>query len=102
MPRREQLEAMLADDPADVFLNYALAMQLISDGESAGGVIRLERVIELDPSYVPAYFQSAQALAESEPDRSCELLRRGIDRAQANGDRHAVEEMTGLLTQLGG
>ncbi|MBI5761106.1 MAG: hypothetical protein HZA46_21490 [Planctomycetales bacterium] len=102
MPRREQLEAMLADDPTDVFLNYALAMQLISDGDSAGGVARLERVMKLDPSYVPAYFQSAQALAQSDTDRSCELLRIGIDRAHANGDRHAVEEMNGLLAQLGG
>jgi Tfp pilus assembly protein PilF len=102
MPRREQLEAMLADDPADVFLNYALAMQLISDGDATGGVARLERVIQLDPSYVPAYFQSAQALAQSDTDRSCELLRSGIERAQAKGDRHAVEEMSGLLAQLEG
>lgn len=103
MPRREQLEAMLTDDPDDVFLNYALAMQLIADGDSAAGVSHLDRVMQLDPNYVPAYFQSAQALAQhGDTDRSRDLLRRGIDRARANGDQHAVEEMGGLLAQLGG
>jgi thioredoxin-like negative regulator of GroEL len=103
MPRREQLESLLADDPDDVFLNYALAMQLIADGNSAAGISRLERVMSLDPNYVPAYFQSAQVLAQQgDTVRSSDLLRKGIDRARAIGDQHAVEEMGGLLAQLGG
>jgi thioredoxin-like negative regulator of GroEL len=103
MPRREQLEALLAEDPQDVFLNYALAMQLIGVGDSSGGMARLERVMELDPNYVPAYFQCAQAQALlGNTSRSLELLRKGIDRARAAGDQHAVEEMGSLLAQLSG
>lgn len=103
MPRREQLEALLADDPDDVFLNYALAMQLIAEGDSKAGLDRLDRVMQLDANYVPAYFQSAQALAKrGDTERSREYLRQGIDRARAAGDQHAVEEMSGLLSQLSG
>ena len=101
MPRREQLEKMLESDQDDVFLNYALAMALLSDGDSRAGIERLQRVIELDPNYVPAYFQQGQALArEGQIDEARGIVSRGIETAKRVGDTHAETEMTGFLESL--
>lgn len=101
MARREQLEQMLESDRNDVFLNYALAMALLSEGDSRAGIERLQRVIELDPNYVPAYFQQGQALARAgRVDEAREIVTRGIETAKRVGDTHAEAEMTGFLESL--
>ncbi|MCH7688869.1 MAG: tetratricopeptide repeat protein [Planctomycetes bacterium] len=101
MPRREQLEKMLEADPDDVFLNYALALACIAEGETADGLDRLSQVIDRDPKYVAAYFQSGQVLAETgETDAAREIVARGVEVAQTVGDSHAEMEMTAFLESL--
>ena len=101
MPRREQLEMMLESDPDDIFLNYALAMALLTEGDHRSGVERLQRVIELDPNYVAAYFQQGQALArEGQIDEARDIVTRGIETATRVGDTHAAGEMAGFLESL--
>ena len=43
MSRREQIESMLADNPSDTFLRYALAMELANDDETAEQCLDLHR-----------------------------------------------------------
>ena len=101
MPKREQLEALLRDDPDDVFLMYAVAMAYVAEGDTSQGLARLKAVIEQHPDYVAAYFQSAQLLAaEGENEPAGALLRQGIEVAQRVGDSHAAMEMTGFLETL--
>jgi predicted Zn-dependent protease len=101
MPRREQLEEMLQSDPDDVFLNYALAKAFVSEGDLTGAFQRFDRVIELDPDYVAAYFQKGQALVEAQqPDAARDVLARGIEVAQRTGDTHAMAEMSAFLESL--
>ena len=64
MPSRKQLEQLLESDPDDVFLQYALAMACVSEGDVETGLLRFQAVIDGHPEYVPAYFQKGQALAE--------------------------------------
>lgn len=92
---------MLEADPDDIFLNYALAMALISEGDQRPGIERLGRVIELDPNYVAAYFQQGQALArDGEIEAARDIVSRGIQTAQRVGDTHAAGEMAGFLESL--
>jgi len=101
MPRREQIEAMLKDDPDDTFLNYALAKELVSAGDVGAAIAAFDRVLRLDSDYVPAYFQKAQALAgEGETTAARDVLLRGIEVAQRVGDSHAAGEMTAFLDTL--
>jgi thioredoxin-like negative regulator of GroEL len=100
--RREKLEAMLADAPRDVFLRYALALELEKEGDHAGSLSRLAELQCDDPPYVPAFFMAAQQLVSQ--DRITEArtaLRAGIDQARHQGDAHAAGEMSELLSQLG-
>ena len=101
MSRREQLEELLQSEPDDVFLNYALAKQCVSDGDTEGGLAGFARTLELDPNYVPAYFQQGQVLAEQgKTDSAREIIHAGIAVAQKVGDTHAVGEMTEFLAML--
>ena len=101
--RRLMMERSLAEDPADPFLRYGLAMQCLRDGDVAEGRDRLVALIAEAPGdqEVAAYQQLGQSyLEEGIPERAAHYLLQGISRAQAVGNRHAAAEMEGLLDQL--
>jgi Tfp pilus assembly protein PilF len=102
--RRLMMERSLAEDPADPFLRYGLAMQCLRDGDVEEGRSRLTALIAEAPGdqEVAAYQQLGQSyMDEGEPERAGPYFRQGIARAEARGDRHAAAEMEGLLAQLG-
>lgn len=101
MSRRNQLEAMLAEDPNDPFLHYALAMEEKSVGDSAAALVRLTEIETRFPDLVAAYFQRGQILsAAGENEAAQDVLLRGIAVARRVGDLHAAGEMQGLLDLL--
>jgi predicted Zn-dependent protease len=97
------LEQSLAEDPADSFLRYGLALQCLRDGDVDEGRTRLQALIADDAdNVVAAYQQLGQSYFESgETASASETLRAGIGKAQARGDWHAASEMEGLLGQMG-
>ena len=100
--RKEQIQAMLADDPTDPFLHYGLAMEYVSDGADEEAVRCLRELFKVAPEYVPAYLQGGQALARlGRPQEAREIWQRGIAVAQKLGDEHAWQEMQGFVDSLG-
>lgn len=102
--RRVALEQSLAEDPADTFLRYGLALQCLREGDVEEGRQRLRALIADHPEdQVAAYQQLGQSYLESdEPGPAGEILRLGIEKAKTRGDWHAAGEMDGLLAQCGG
>src|SRR5262245_1634365 len=101
--RRQQIEAMLASDPTDAFLRYALAMEYVSAGEDDRAIAEFKRLVHEHPRYVAGYHQCGQAFARQNlPVEAREILDRGIRVATQCGEMHAAEEMTGLLQNLEG
>jgi Flp pilus assembly protein TadD len=99
--RREQLAQLLTQSPDDVFLRYALAMEIAKEGDLPEAVSQLAAITDDEPDYVPAWFQRGQLLArEGESDQARDVLRQGIDAARRTGDAHAEGEMTGFLETL--
>jgi thioredoxin-like negative regulator of GroEL len=102
MTRREKIEAMLADDPADVFLRYSLAMELDKEGNHNLSLAKFAELTADDPPYVPAFFMSAQQLVRlNRIDEARSALRYGITAARQQNDQHAAAEMSEFLTSLG-
>ena len=58
MTRREKIEAMLADDPGDVFLRYSLAMELDKEGNCDASLATFAELTGSEPPYVPAFFMA--------------------------------------------
>jgi len=100
--RRTKIEAMLAQDPQDKFLRYALAMELDKEGDHDASLERLRELSSEAPPHVPAFFMAGQQLARL--GRIAEargMLRDGIEAARAQNNSHAAGEMSELLMSLG-
>jgi len=100
--RKEQLEALLADDPNDTFLLYGLAMELRKESSFEEAKQHFDKLMASKPPYVPAFFMCGQMFAEQgKIDQARDVLRIGIDHARAQQNDHAAGEMAELLTSLG-
>ena len=98
MPSREQLEKLLAAEPDDLFLNFALAMELAKSETKEPALQRFRRVIELEADYSPAYYQQGRLLLTMErPDEPRTVLTAGVQAARRSDDQHAAAEMNDLL-----
>ena len=99
--RREQIEAMLAEDPSDPELRYMLAMEFVSNGDDAGAVKCFQELVQATPNYPPAYHQAGRALQRlNRISEAKALLLTGIPIAQKQGDSHAAGEMMELMESL--
>jgi len=99
--RREQIEAMLAEEPNDPELRYMLAMEHASAGDDAGAVRCFQELIAITPKFPPAYHMGGRALQRlNRNDEARTLLNQGIAIAQQQGDHHAAGEMSELLQGL--
>jgi thioredoxin-like negative regulator of GroEL len=101
-PRRIKLEQSLAEDPADTFLRYGLAVQCLREGDVKEGRERLLSLIADHPTdQVAAHQQLGQSYIDTgETAMAVEALRAGIAMARTRGDWHAASEMEGLLGPL--
>ena len=97
------LESSLAEDPADTFLRYGLAVQCLREGDVEEGRQRLLALIADHPDYtVAAHQQLGQSYLEAEEvEEARAILEKGIALANKRGDWHAASEMEGLLSQVG-
>jgi predicted Zn-dependent protease len=100
--RRLMLEESLAEDPADSFLRYGLAVQCLREGDVEEGRERLLALIADHPNnQVAAYQQLGQSYLETgDSARATEALQAGIEKARVRGDWHAASEMEGLLSTI--
>jgi thioredoxin-like negative regulator of GroEL len=100
--RREKLEQMLAADPHDKFLRYALAMELDKEGDNDRSLALLTELIEGEPPHVPAFFMAGQQLTRlGQVEKARDVLRVGIEQARQQQDHHAAGEMSEFLASLG-
>jgi hypothetical protein len=101
MSRLEKIREMLQREPRDVFLRYALAMELDSAGQHDQSLQAYQDLMREQPPHVPAYFRAGQLLIRmGDPELAKSTLRAGIAHAVANGDPHAAGEMNELLQSL--
>ena len=78
--RKQQLEEMLAQDPNDPFLRYALAMEHLSANDDEAAARGFAELLALDPTYVPAYLQAGKTLGRlGRHQQAAEVFQRGIE-----------------------
>lgn len=101
MSRLEKLEKLLADDPNDVFLHYALATEILKSDNLQAAEERFQLIHERFPDYVPAWFRHAQAAAEQGRTGDARTLGlQGLEVAKRVGDMHAAGEISEFLELL--
>jgi cytochrome c-type biogenesis protein CcmH/NrfG len=102
MDKLAMLTQILAQNPADTFARYGLAMEYVAQKRIPEGLAEFDSIIEMAPDYVPAYQMSAQTLAASgETELALARLHSGIAAANRTGNQHALAEMEALREDLG-
>jgi tetratricopeptide (TPR) repeat protein len=102
MSRIETLLNFLKDDPKDIFTRYAIGLEYVKLKETQKAVTSFTQVIELDPTYAPAYHQLGLLYVTlRKKDEARDILRQGIEAARSGGDGHAAMEMQETLEGLG-
>ncbi len=101
--RLAQLQELLAEDPKDNFVRYAIALEHKRRGAMDEAANDLEAVLHDDPKYIAAYYQLALILADlgrgPEAVHVCEI---GSLQCITSGDRKARAELLELKNALSG
>jgi tetratricopeptide (TPR) repeat protein len=101
MDRVAMLKEILADNPNDLFAHYGLAMEYANAGDTAAALAEYEKIVALDPNYVPAYQMGGQLLLNLRRDEEARRwFDKGIAAARRTGNQHAESEMQGILETL--
>jgi tetratricopeptide (TPR) repeat protein len=92
---------MVAQNPADAFARYGLAMELVKGGELAGAVSEFRALLEHNPNYAAAYFHGGQVLEKlGDVEQARALYEKGIEVTTRTGDQHTKSELQAALDML--
>jgi len=95
------LEALLAKGEDAPSLRFALAQRYLAAGDAAAALKHAEAAVALDAAYSAGWKVLGQARAAAGDERGAiESYRRGIEVAEARGDRQAAKEMRVFLKRL--
>ncbi len=102
MPGRiESLLAMLERGQDSALLRFSLGSEYLGSDEHILAAEHLQHAVELDPNYSAAWKLLGKALSRQNCNaEAIDAYRKGIEVAEANGDRQAAKEMTVFLRRL--
>jgi len=92
---------MVAQNPADAFARYGLAMEWVKTGEFGSAVAEFRALLEHNPNYAAAYFHGGQVLEKlGDTEQAREFYEKGIEVTGRTGDQHARSELQAALDML--
>jgi predicted Zn-dependent protease len=101
MDRIAMLTEILAQNPADAFARYGLALEYSKAGKVERALEEFGKLLSTHPDYTAGYFMAAQTLAKAErPEEARRMLAEGITSARKTGNSHAESEMEAMLAEL--
>lgn len=101
MNRLEQLIQMLEQEPADDFLNHALAMEYLSQQKVKDAIAVFKNILQRNPSYLPSYYQLGQALEKAGAnEEAIAVYKAGIELAKQQNNKKAQGELSEALWML--
>jgi tetratricopeptide (TPR) repeat protein len=99
--RLTQLFALLSDHPEEVFLHYAIASEYKKAQNWEEALSWFEKTVQLEPSYIAAYYQMAEAFEANDQRASAKkALETGLLHAQAAKDLKSISEFKNALMNL--
>ncbi len=99
--RLGQLRAMLAEEPGDLFIRYAIALELKRQGNMELAIEDLHAILIEEPEHIASYYQLALMLADTgRIPQAIETCEAGAMRCLVTGDRRARAELLELKNTL--
>lgn len=101
MERIEKIKQMLVENPADSFLQHALALEYIKLGSDEDARRLFEELLNREPGYIGSYYHLAKLLERNDKnDEAILVYEKGMDEARKAGDNHALGELRGAYEEL--
>jgi Tfp pilus assembly protein PilF len=101
MDRIEKLKEFLAANPADSFVQHALALEYIKLGNDAEARSLFEAILDRDPAYIGSYYHLAKLLERNNfTDEAIRVYEKGMEEAKKAGEMHALGELRGAYEEL--
>ena len=95
------LEKLLGTPRDGALLRYSLGLEYAKAGEREKAIGFLRDAVTRDPRYSAAWKAlGGELVASGRADQALDAYRRGIDAAQAKGDRQAEKEMAVFARRL--
>lgn len=91
---------MLAN-PQDSFVQHALALEYIKEGNDTEARQLFESVISREPAYIGTYYHLAKLLERTgDTDSAIKIYEQGMREAKKAGDNHAFGELRAAYEEL--
>lgn len=101
MDRVEKIKEMLAVNPADSFLQHALALEYIKLGKEGQARNLFEEILNREPGYIGSYYHLAKLLERSNNNvEAIKWYEKGMEEAKRAGDNHALGELRSAWEEL--
>lgn len=89
-----EIKNLLADDPDDSFLHYALGLEYVKAGETELALERFEILLHKHPDYLPVYYQAAHLyLVKNDRENAEIVFKNGIALADRLGNNKTYQEL---------
>ena len=99
--RLQQLQQMLAQEPDDVFLQYAMAIEYFSVNEFDKALVCLKDILEKNPDYLAAYYQTGKCYEELKQFENAKTIyQQGVELATKQQKTKTLNELKEALFLL--
>lgn len=101
MSRIEKLREFLKETPGDSFLQHALALEYIKEGNDQEARSLFRNILEKEPSYVGSYYHLGKLLERAmDFNAAIGVYKKGMEEAQRAGDHHSRMELQAALEDI--
>ncbi len=101
MDRIAKLKEFLAANAGDSFVQHALALEYVKQGDDTKAKKLFEAVLNKDENYIGSYYHLAKLLERNDQkDDAIKWYERGMLKAKEAGDKHAYNELLAAYEDL--
>jgi len=99
--RIEKLNEFLKANPADSFVQHALALEYIKLGNDETAQVLFEELLNREPGYVGSYYHLAKLFERNgKTEEAIKWYEKGMEETKKAGDNHAFGELRGAWEEL--
>ena len=101
MERMGKLLGLLQENPSDSFLQHALALEYIKQGDDEAARKLFEGLLKRDPSYIGSYYHLGKLFERNNnATEAIKWYEKGMDEARKAGEMHALAELKSAHDEL--
>ena len=101
MDRIEKLQEFLKANPADSFVQHALALEYVKLGNEEKARALFENILLQDENYVGSYYHLAKLLERTQQTaEAIAVYEKGMQQAKKAGDNHSYSELRSAYEDL--